>query len=705
MEKTFSISIISDPHVLAKNLMVDSKDFYTFTKFDRKLLIESEDLLTEALNLSEDSKYVILPGDLTKDGEELSHMRVSSILEKWLDENPGKQMFVLPGNHDINNTKSFDYRENKKTANISPNDFLKIYDFTFKNKNILEFYKDTNIFSSYLATINAKYDREDSCKYYAQGYLSYVARLEKEKNEDYGLTIICLDTAIYSCDNETVHKDKRGNVPGYISENLMIWTANKIDEAKKRKDMILIFGHHAIIPNFRNSKLVFSPFIIKNWHTKYKSEDTRLNGKTPVEVLADQKVKFVFTGHLHENGTSKFTSSNKNEIFDIQTGSPVTYPLPIRKIKITDDLNDYSGFSLDVKTQLIKSFRYMNLKGEEVDVDNATLYTLRSQLTLNDVIFNYAKTEFSKPEFYNMDMKREILDFLSSKLSIKLEDTGYVNELFLQILKYFPIKIKKFGTLYVSLVDEEFALVLKSYNSTVTMKASDIEAAFENILNQVEEKIFTQENLLRYYDLLVKKILSMPLSEDGTKTVYDFANYIYQYKALDEEERPKFVDDFINKLNDPNFNLIDTGLDYAKDEINEVYNDIGTQIVFEIDGSKKVFFRQLIKQKGFVSNIALLFLIYKLNNLKDFIDLIAKPALKIKHADGIHLAKYIAHSKKVTTLKQDYSKKMFGTRSLRQYAIKLVESMSNELVDQYENEDFNELDHYFNYIEYKSNKK
>lgn len=120
--------------------------------------------------------------------------------------------------------------------------------------------------------------------------------------------------------------------------------------------MIFVISHHAFIPNFRDQRLVLGPFIIKNWNEKYIDDDPRINDKLPIEVLADMGVKFLFTGHLHENGTAKYKSGLGNEIFNIQTGSTVTYPLPIRHINVLDDIEEFNGFSVDLKTQLIKSF-------------------------------------------------------------------------------------------------------------------------------------------------------------------------------------------------------------------------------------------------------------------------------------------------------------------------------------------------------------
>lgn len=147
-----------------------------------------------------------------------------------------------------------------------------------------------------------------------------------------------IDSSIYAADKEQKHRDGTCNVVGSISKEQLRWIADKIDEAKARKDMVIAVSHHAFIPNFRNQELVFSPFIIKEYKTKIEDRDPRLNNKTPVEVLADNGIKFIFTGHLHENGTAKFTTEEGSLIYNIQTGSTITYPLPIRHLKIINKL-------------------------------------------------------------------------------------------------------------------------------------------------------------------------------------------------------------------------------------------------------------------------------------------------------------------------------------------------------------------------------
>ena len=699
--KKISLSILSDIHILARSLMANNKEFNMAIKYDRKFLVEGEGLLKKALELASlnDSKYIIIPGDLTKDGEKKSHLEVMETLKSWTSENPQRNIFLIPGNHDINNKQAFDYKNLKKTDYIEPREFFEIYDFLYKDK-VLEFYKNSNIFKSHLDFVNKKFNRDFKYSYYCQGYGSYLARIDNNLENKNSLTLLFIDTSIYSCDYEQNHKDGKTNVVGALDKNVMKWAIEKIDEAKGRKDMIFVISHHALIPNFRDQRLVLGPFIIKNWNEKYIDDDPRINDKLPIEVLADMGVKFLFTGHLHENGTAKYKSVLGNEIFNIQTGSTVTYPLPIRHINVLDDIEEFNGFSVDLKTQLIKSFSYENLSGETIKIENSIAYALENQLSLKDVLFNYVHSMAKNPMISEMNIKKFLIDRINTALKINLPKKGYIGEILKFYKEKFPIHIEKLGFINIFDADGEMFIKIDSYRSHAIIKAKDLEECLEILIEQFEEKIMTTDNIIYYYDKLMKKGISMPISKDG-HSLYDFSNYIYQYKALDEKTTPSYVVEFMAKLNNPNYSITDQIIDYCQDEINEIFEFLTKNIRFEIDGSKDKFFNKLVSIKGIFFNSLIKYLKRKSNNLFDLLTFISKFILKKRRVEGVDLAKYIVNYKKITNIKQNLGKKILGRANLRSYIIDLVKSINNEVIETYENEDLNERDHYFSYVEYE----
>ena len=90
------IAIISDLHVMAPSLLVhDGAALEEYLNRDRKMLRESPEILStlvdEILALKPD--LVLVTGDLTKDGERVSHQLVASRLQRLVDS--GIQVLAL----------------------------------------------------------------------------------------------------------------------------------------------------------------------------------------------------------------------------------------------------------------------------------------------------------------------------------------------------------------------------------------------------------------------------------------------------------------------------------------------------------------------------------------------------------------------------------------------------------------------------------
>ena len=699
--KDFDVSIISDPHLLDESLIADTESLRKELKVERKLVVESESLFKKALSMVDDaqSEFLILSGDITKEGELISNKKASKLLKKWQEKDPKRKIFLIPGNHDMNSKRAYDYKNDVKVQATSPKDFLEIYDFIYKDSSNLEFYKDSSIFKSYLKEVNEKYSREEKYSYYANGELSYLARGKKDFNYKNGLTIIMIDSSIYSADREQGHRDGVNNVIGSISKDQLRWIVEKIDEAKARDDMVVAVSHHAFIPNFRNQELVFSPFIIKEYKEKIEDKDPRLNNKTPIEVLADNGVKFLFTGHLHENGTAKFVSEEGNEIYDIQTGSTITYPLPIRHLKIENKSGTISGFEIVIKTELIRDFTYKDENKNFIEVKDASLHTLENQLSLREVISNYIRIQANNPKLENLGIEQDIIDQINANTEFNLPYAGYMDQVvFPMIRNKFPIKKSFVGNINLTKRDGYHFLLISALGNKIIMRSKDIEEALDVIFRQVERDIFYPPLMIYFIEKILNKIFTMPIDEDG-HTFYDFSNFIYQYKSNDIE-RPKYVTDMIDKLNDSSYDIIDETLDFAADEINEAFDYVTENIKFIKYGSKNRFYDDLIKTQGFSSNLSYKYIRRRVDNLKDLLNFFSRFITKKSSISGVDLAKKILHSKAVRRFKMDMSDKMFGQKSLRKFITDMIGEMNEDMAKIYQNDTDNDIDYYFNYIEF-----
>ncbi len=112
----------------------NGKAFEDYLAQDRKLLKESAEILESVIEAVKNvnAKFIIVPGDLTKDGERSSHLLAANYLRQLKDS--GKQVFVVPGNHDIHNGHSYRYIGDTKerVPNITAGEFAQMYgDFGF----------------------------------------------------------------------------------------------------------------------------------------------------------------------------------------------------------------------------------------------------------------------------------------------------------------------------------------------------------------------------------------------------------------------------------------------------------------------------------------------------------------------------------------------------------------------------------------------
>ena len=283
-----SIAVFSDPHFYDPGLGTGGKSFEAIRNSDGKLIPQSAELLDAALEniLSSDVDLVLIPGDLTKDGALESHLGISTRL-KTLKES-GIQVFVVPGNHDVNNGRALSYKgdQSLRVPNVNPDKFAEIY---------APFGYEKAIF-------------RDS------GSLSYIA----EPME--GLWIIGLDACLYKDNDSTAYPHGGGEL--HKEQRQWLESILQSEEAKSKIKIALM--HHALLEHYRTQKKHFGEFVVKN-HKKQS------------RWLASLGVQTVFTGHYHANDVTSKEWNDGSILYDIETGSLVTYPCPIRKVILAGD--------------------------------------------------------------------------------------------------------------------------------------------------------------------------------------------------------------------------------------------------------------------------------------------------------------------------------------------------------------------------------
>lgn len=328
--------VISDIHYFAKELKGDYSEEYKEWLYNKhKEYDEADSLLTNALdgvlrNAAEDgATYVLLPGDLTKDGEKKSHEVLAEKLAAFEAET-GIPVFVVPGNHDINNSKAITFENGyeEPAEKTSPEDFREIYaDFGYAEADSVFVPKEGN----------------------KGGMLSYTEVLGNYK-------LIAIDSCMYSEDNGA--EDNEHMTDGRIGDDLLEWIIAECEDAEERGLTIVGMQHHNLIPHMETEEATFWPFVVQEW-------------VQIADAYADAGMHYMFTGHLHTNDVSSHISDNGEVIYDILTPTLTGYP---NNFKIVDFVSDGKNIEFDMKTLDVDE--YQNVVG-----DDGTVYEKPFKLT------------------------------------------------------------------------------------------------------------------------------------------------------------------------------------------------------------------------------------------------------------------------------------------------------------------------------------
>jgi len=124
-----SFAVFSDPHIFLPELGIGQPSFEKIKYDDRKIFEHSMSLLDTVIGKIIEARpcFVLVPGDLSKDGEEAVHLAFAAAMEKI--ESAGIPVFVIPGNHDVNNPEAVKYEGNttSRIPNVTPQRCVEIY--------------------------------------------------------------------------------------------------------------------------------------------------------------------------------------------------------------------------------------------------------------------------------------------------------------------------------------------------------------------------------------------------------------------------------------------------------------------------------------------------------------------------------------------------------------------------------------------------
>ena len=304
--RTLKIAVLSDLHYMDPSLLKkDGSAFQMYLMQDPKLLAESGAILQQILHklVNEKPDLVLISGDLTKDGELVSHKSLLKQLQ-ILGLNHIK-VLVVPGNHDINNpdAKLFNGDNATSVATITSDNFKSLYaDYGYKSA----ISRDPNS-------------------------LSYVSEPFKD------LRILAIDANEYY-NNTPIYCV----VAGKIKDATMEWAKKQLADAKAKGKTVIGMMHHGIVEHFMGESAIFPDYLVDNWGAN-------------ADELMQAGLKVIFTGHFHANDATQRTTGNLS-LVDIETGSPVIYDSPLRIVNLVND-------KLYINTEHIERISYPGLNG------------------------------------------------------------------------------------------------------------------------------------------------------------------------------------------------------------------------------------------------------------------------------------------------------------------------------------------------------
>lgn len=338
----FSFAVFSDPHIHdVAALGASGPDYEADLAKDRKMWKESAEILDSVIAdlKARPVDVVLVPGDLTKDGEKVNHQLMARKLGEL--RAAGKKVFVVPGNHDVNNPDGRDYRTVPATraAMTSPADFRQIYN-------------DCG-YGSAIATDPAS--------------LSYVAEPVP------GVWLLAMDSCRWS-ENTT-----EPITAGALGAATRSWVKDRLAEAKAKGKTVMGMMHHGVVEHFAGQAATFPEYLVADRDTVGR-------------MFVEGGMNVVFTGHYHANDVAA-KDFGIGTLTDVETGSLVTAPSPYRTLDLdlskgtlayasrtvtatANHATDFPAFSTTfLRTGLTGITRQMLMQGYQVDAGTADALT------------------------------------------------------------------------------------------------------------------------------------------------------------------------------------------------------------------------------------------------------------------------------------------------------------------------------------------
>lgn len=281
------ITFIADTHYYSKSLGAKGKAYELRSGSDQKCLAETAEIIDAAFEqIAEgDTQAVFILGDVTNDGEMISHLEFR---EKLYGLKKKKPVYLITSTHDWccdGNPRRF---EGDKVYGDVP---------VMKSSDLPDFYWDfgpKQAIDSFITDI---------------GTICYTIDLGNK------VRVLCLND------------DKNENDHAGYTPECWQWIEKQIENARNDGCLMIGMEHHLLIPHV-SSLITGGSTCVEN------REDV-------ASRFADAGLKYMFVGHSHIQNTDHFISPQGNKITEVNVGSLCGYPAPIVHVTVREDKTLY----------------------------------------------------------------------------------------------------------------------------------------------------------------------------------------------------------------------------------------------------------------------------------------------------------------------------------------------------------------------------
>lgn len=528
VQSVMDFAVISDPHFYPSTLMSDSDEWKNYCENTTKMFPQSEAMIRTsietAVTRNPELKYILIPGDLTKDGEYEAHRVLAEILEEY-EKKYDIDFLVTTGNHDINQMKSSSFASGKQepVRALQYNEFAEVYknlgyDLAFKKYN-------------------------ESGKKIQNG-LSYAADLEDNSGKT-SYRLIVIDSCKYTYTPEEAGKE----TSGAVTDELMVWIKGLADDAKEKGITPMVMVHHGLAAHMETEPSITFAFPLDDY-------------MSVSEQLADWGIHYAFTGHLHTDDVACVINDNGDVLYDIETASVTGFPCTYRELSISTYKNgesdmkidsiafdDAVAFTFDGKTYEKGTYGteifHQSFGGKFTDDGKADAAAFLSGM-VKGMISNYIvsiKEAGSIGEFLktmNLDLEKILGDFLSPYIGEGIKLGGYNIFSVDNIMWFINDLLDQVYDLYIEDEEKLYSLLESIITDFTEIKVSDVPCT-----KHIEKFSFGDKNKPGTLGDVILTVLASWYS--GNETIEDDK---FIQDALKNFEEGHLIETVFNKLVD-----------------------------------------------------------------------------------------------------------------------------------------------------------